>query len=278
MNNCHFVIPIPAKTILYKEITHEMSFTGSFLYTRKNEKENEIQTTILYRTYTVKDTEQAYIERSAEKIERWNEQEKLAANQEGRKPKKKYPPRIERSNYGNDRVILYRDEQMHDKLAAEYRSNIGYDRVHTQEEYEKLEPMFGVIVLRLNDPEITAEAAYLKYKKRWRIETFYNHIRNDVDFNATHIENYYTQQGIAFIMVIESLIYSRFINAIKDSKVPYIHGMSVREALLKAGKLKVSLERDGHWHANQIKGKHITLFTEFGADINSLVQKLNALL
>lgn len=120
-------------------------------------------------------------------------------------------------------------------------------------------------------------ALYKKYKKRWKIETFYNYVRNKLDFNHFHESNYYVQQGISFLLVVEGYIYSEVLKKIEKAEKPFINRMSVSELKLKAGRLKLSKGLDELWHRNTIKENMVDLFTEFGADIDSKVLELNGI-
>ena len=84
------------------------------------------------------------------------------------KPKKHYAQKIKRFAYGDDRVVMYRDEDMHDKMIAEFRQQIGSDDEHTEERLAKLGPGFGIIVIRTNLEKAyySPKDVYENYKKR----------------------------------------------------------------------------------------------------------------
>ena len=113
-------------------------------------------------------------------------------------------------------MVMYRNETMHQKLKEEYLSQIGQDSAHTEDNYKELEPTFGVIVLRSNK-DVAPEQHYCTYKKRWKIETHYHHVRNGADSNDLQMEDYYSMQGISFVLLIEGMIYRRFMNKIKSA-------------------------------------------------------------
>jgi hypothetical protein len=218
----------------------------------------------------LEDTAQKYlVEEAAEK----NAEAAKAAG-EGRKPRRYYARKIPRSENGSDRVIMFRDEEMHDKLVEEFRSQIGQDEVHTVERLEELQDSFGLIILRT---EKSAEPADIfgTYKKRWKIETHYNHVRNGVDFNGLHEQNYYTQQGISFVLLVEGLIYSKFISKLKSSSSGYVKNLSVKECTKKAAHLKLARHQDGHWYTSTPKKKTLQLLEELGVSLEEDVKKLN---
>ncbi len=278
-DECFYVIPVPGMTSISKIVLDEArnvsSFQHSFLFSRKDKNGKESLTPVMYFETNVSLVEDTAYERKKKSVEEFNEA--TASAQPGTKPKKKYLGKLKHTTHCTDRLIVFKDLQMHDRLAAEYLSNIGKDDAHTLEQYILLEPLFGVIILRTNNSEVSADIIYKKYKKRWRIETFYNHVRNGVDFNHFHESNYYVQQGISFLFVVEDCIYSEVLKVIEASAVPYVHNMSINECRLTAGRMKLSMGLDNLWHRNAIKSNLEGLFKEFGVDVDTEVLKLNDL-
>ena len=225
----HFVIPLSENLAVSKAMRTTVQFIGSFQYEKQNESGQIESVTILYRESTMSELEDIAQTLLDDEIRRKNE-ESIASCPKGDKPKKYYRRKIARTNYGQDRVIMYRDEQMHEALSREFREQIGQDNEHTQERYEELEPCFGLILLR-TEKDGTAKEIYMTYKKRWRIETYYNHVKNDTEIEGTHPQDYYSMQGTAFIQMIEGLIYSRFMKQLQGNTSTYINRMSKRECL-----------------------------------------------
>ena len=265
-NEFYFVVPVPDNTILAKMAKESISFTGSFQYNKTYENGKDASDTVLYREFTVKELEDLAQRIANEKVEK-DYQERLKeyeADPVGkRKPRTHKAKQISRSEYQSDKVILLRNETMHRKMRDEYLSQIGQDNVHTQEKYEELEPLFGVIVLRSNKTE-SAEQIYSTYKKRRKIETHYQHIRNGADFNGLQTEDYYSMQGLSFILLIEGLIYRRFIDKLRSAPSAYVNHMSVKECLRKLRHAKVSLHTDKRWYGNKVTTRTNQLLTEMG--------------
>ncbi len=279
-DQCSYLIPVPGMTTIYKIISEQIvqgkEYVGSFAFTRRNKKGKETQTPVLYWETTVSEIEKIAYEKKKKVVEEYNLKSMQEAK-EGEKPKKKYAGKLKLSKHHTDRIIIFKDVQMHDKLAEEYLMNIDIDDQHSMEEFRHLDPLFGVIILRTNNQNITPEEAYKKYKKRWKIETFYNYVRNELDFNHFHESNYYVQQGISFLLIVEGYIYSEVLKKIEKAEKPFINRMSVSELKLKAGHLKLSKGLDGLWHRNAIKENMMDLFTEFGVDIDNKVLQLNGM-
>ena len=79
---------------------------------------------------------------------------------------------------------------------------------------DEVKDMFGVYVLQSNS-EMSATEVFANYKKRWGIETFYQYLKNIGDFNNLMVQDYYKEQGLAFIMLITGQIHQKMISAVK---------------------------------------------------------------
>lgn len=275
-NECFFTIPVPATTILRKTILRHLEFESSFIHQRKDSQGKDAFSSVQYKEYVVSDLEKMAAD-DAVADARQKEEDYLKTLAAGQKRTKRfYPRKIERSKYGTDRIIVFKDQLMHDKLAFDYKKSIG-DGKHTEEEYEKLEGQFGVIALRTNDPNSTPIEVYVEYKDRWGIETYYNYVRNGLDLNGLHTQDYYVQQGIGFLTLVEGQIYSNVLKKIQDASLPYIKNMSVQECVRVAGRLKLAQHPDNTWHQNSMKGKVNDLFEYFGVNIEQMIADLNKL-
>ena len=272
-NECVFTIPVPGTTALRKTAMRHLAFTGSFVHERKDKHGKTVYSSIQYMEYTVTGLEEI-AERDAQEDAAAANAELAKQAKEGEKPRKVYPKKVTKSQYPTDRSIVYRDQLMHDRLYFDYANLIG-DGTHTEEKLAKYDPGFGIILLRTNDPNTTPEEAYVEYKDRWPIETYYNYVKNTVEFKALHEENYYTQQGIGFLIIIESLIQAEVAKLIKDATLPYIHNMSLDEMVRIAGRQKVALHIDNTWHSNVMKGKISDMFEYMGVNVKEDIQKLN---
>lgn len=272
----HFVVPVPENTSIFKPIQSSRSYEGSFSYTKADGDGAIRSVTVLYRETTVSELEDAYQKILDERIERKNQSE-AAECRDGEKPKKHYSRKVKRSDYGGDRVIICRDEAMHKKMVDEYLSQIGSDDEHTSEKLEELAPGFGVIVLRTNlDKEQHSPSdVYCKYKKRWRLETHYNFVENIVRFCGLKTEDYYSMQGLSFLIQVVGQIKSDFMKKMKSSPSKYVSHLSVKECLVKAGHLKLSQHMDGKWRVSITTKKIAELMEQMGVDVKSDVQKLN---
>ena len=166
------------------------------------------------------------------------------------------------------RLIMFRDEEMNTKLRAEYRSKIGTDDRHTEGKYETYKDTFGLIILETNMTE-SAEAVYATYKKRWKIETYYNHVKNQEQFKATHDRDYYTIQAESFIMTIEGLIYSDFMKQLQRDDIKILSGKSVNECISIAARLKLSKHDDGTWHKNKLRSSIMDVIAGLGVDVEA---------
>ena len=270
-----FIIPIPANQIIYKEMVSSLVFKDSFCYERRDEHGNIHTVCVLYRESTVKELIDIHYESEKERIKKLNEEE-VKIN--GKNAKKHYLGKRPTDPYEDDRVIMFRDEEMRSKLIHNYQEQIGIKSDHTQENLDKIKDSFGIIVMRTNlsKDDHPARVVYLKYKRRWNIETHYNFVDNIAKFVNLKTENYYVMQGIAFLVLIVGQIKGHFYKKLRDSSSAYVKSLSLSECLAKAARTKFSQHSDKTWHTNPTSKKHMEIFHEMGVDIANDVKRLNA--
>lgn len=76
---------------------------------------------------------------------------------------------------------------------------------------EKQKKPYGVIVLKPNFKNRSASEIYGCYKGRWSIETFYDSLKNGIDFKSINIDGWALMQGVAFVMLFAGRIDSRIL-------------------------------------------------------------------
>lgn len=154
------------------------------------------------------------------------------------------------SEDGKSKIIIYRDVNQSALDQADYLKNMENGKGnYTEENYIKVKDFFGVIVLQTNCIDKSAQEIFELYKKRWKIETYYNYIKNGVNISALHLDSYYMTQGLSFIMLIVGLIHSEFNKAMNISKIT---GKTVDDVLLEGRFIKIHRNR-GHWAIENMK-------------------------
>ena len=118
---------------------------------------------------------------------------------------------------------------------------------------------FGVYVLRTSSG-LGAPEVFAAYKRRWGIETLYHYVKNVAGFENLKVEDYYKEQGMAFVMLVCGRIHARVIAAVRslgDSTT------SVRDVLLKARRMKL-VRRGKGWELANTRAKDLALFAKMG--------------
>ncbi len=118
---------------------------------------------------------------------------------------------------------------------------------YTEEGLAAAEKDFGLFLLETNDLEKSAKDVFYDYKSRWGIETFYNYIDNDLDFNALYQKDYCSMQGISFIVQISGMIFHDIQIALKE------YDLSVKDVMFKLKGLKLIRERNRYVVRNENK-------------------------
>ena len=152
------------------------------------------------------------------------------------------------ANDDSCRYIAYQDTtragaERQDYIRAMSMGKSGY----TQAGLLVNEQYFGLFLLETNDFKADAETIFCHYKNRWSIETYYNYVRNDVDFNALYQQDYFCMQGVSFIVTVTGMIYHDIKKVADEAKV------SVKEIMREMKKLKISLEGNRWVIQNKIK-------------------------
>ena len=131
---------------------------------------------------------------------------------------------------------------------------------YTEEGLVENELYFGLFLLETNDFDLSAEEVFCHYKDRWSIETYYNYVRNDADFNALYQQDYFCMQGLSFIVTIAGMIYHDIKKVADESK------LSVKEIMREMKKLKITLNGNKWVVENKIKSVR-DVATKVGFDI-----------
>lgn len=160
------------------------------------------------------------------------------------------------------RVLTYRDLS---ESAAEQENYLRHmakgDKSYTAEGFEKYRHYMGVTVLQTSSRDKGAEEIYTLYKKRWAIETFYNYFKNKAGYASLHGEDYYKTQGLAFIMLVSSLIHHEMVEAAKAAE-----GKPIETCLLEARMVKIH-KRHGQWSVCNCLKKQAALFKAFNTSM-----------
>lgn len=99
---------------------------------------------------------------------------------------------------------------------------------------------------------------YDLYAKRWWIETYFDYVKNSLSFDKLNIQDYYKEKGIAYLLLIEGLIYDEVKKNIKN-----VNNNSIKENLFftKAMKLKYDPDKKST-HAVNVTAKISSLFED----------------
>lgn len=160
------------------------------------------------------------------------------------------------------RVIMYKDLTRQALEQDDYRSRIGISPNHTEKKYEQLKDGFGVIILQTN-LDTDAEEIYQRYKKRWKIETFYNFLKNEIEFDTTNQQDYYKIQGLSFIMQIVGMINREFILKIRNLNQP-------ANSVLTEGRFIKLVKNKSVWEIGNYNKKTKEMFESLSIDLANI--------
>ena len=139
----------------------------------------------------------------------------------------------------------------------------GYDEA----KLETAERTFGVIILETTHAG-TPEEIYNYYKDRWSIEIYYDYLKHQMDFNALGVQGWAKLQGLAFMMLLATLINGSIQEKLKQSP---LSGVYMPEVLLTASSIK-AMKRNGKWTIENASKAERNLFkalsVSIGAELN----------
>ena len=112
----------------------------------------------------------------------------------------------------------------------------------TEARLEAVEKTFGVIILETTHGG-TPEEIYNYYKDRWGIEIYYDYLKHQMDFNALGVQDWAKLQGLAFMMLLSTLINGSIQERLKQSTLSSVY---MPEVLLTASSIK-AMKRNDMW-------------------------------
>lgn len=175
--------------------------------------------------------------------------------------------------YEGRRFVAYQDTVMAASDEENYKQAIKKGvRGFTEEglQREKDTNRFGLIILETNIPEDSksSEVLYLDYKQRWNIETYYDYVRNGLDFNALCQHDYHQLQGLSFLVTVSGMIYH---NVKKRSKET---GVSFKELMDNSRAVKIVDEKSGDWRIENTPKPVREILKEFGISLTKYISDL----
>ena len=160
----------------------------------------------------------------------------------------------------NTYVYVFRDIDENEKCRYNYQHYMELGRSgYTQEKFEQSKETFGVYVLQSNSAK-SAEEVFGGYKKRWGIETLYQYMKNKADFNDLMIQDYYKEQGFAFLMLVTGQIHQKMITAVKKLGN---NAISVHDILLMARCMKME-RRGSNWNLKNARKRDLQILKQLG--------------
>lgn len=167
---------------------------------------------------------------------------------------------FERKISDTERVLIFRDVDENEKCLFNYQRCIDQGKKgYTPEKLKENQEFFGVYVFQTNSTKSPSEI-FTTYKKRWGIETFYQYLKNRGDFNDLKFQDYYDEQGFAFIMLVTGQIHQEMMNKVRRLEN---RTTSSFDLLLKARALKLE-KRGQYWQLKNARKKDLEILEKVG--------------
>jgi Transposase DDE domain. len=165
-------------------------------------------------------------------------------------------------------VAVYHNRTEQARLCADYLKNIEEGKKgYSEENFAKLKDTFGLIVLETNLGKSEKEI-YEPYKARWTIETYYERLKNGINFSSLHLDDYAVTQGVAFIMLLVGRIDGKLLAAAKKVK------RTRKELITLMSFLKLTSDSKGA-RIHNIKKEHNAVCEELQIKLDPSKKHLN---
>ena len=152
--------------------------------------------------------------------------------------------------YNGKRYIAYKDTT---RASAERQTYIRKIRSgkssYTEEGLAENDIDFGLFLIETSDMKKTPKEIFCDYKSRWKIETFYEYIDNEMNFNTIYQQDYCGMQGLGFIVQIAGMIYHDLRIVLDEVN------LSLRDVINELKGIKMSKERARWMIRNNTKSK-----------------------
>ena len=139
---------------------------------------------------------------------------------------------------------------------------------YSEAKLEAAERNFGVIVLETTHGG-TPEEMYNYYKDRWSIETYYDYLKHQMDFNALGVHDWAKLQGLAFMMLLSTLINGSIQERLKQST---LSGIYMPEVLLTASSIK-AMKRNDTWTIENASKAERELFKALSVPVGAELKR-----
>ena len=169
---------------------------------------------------------------------------------------------------GSKRFIYFKNVTEAERLSYTYLANLDKGKPnYSQAQYDEQSKSFGVILLETNMMNKTAKEIYESYEARWSIETYYDRLKNGINFESLNIDDWALMQGVTFVMLLAGRIDARILRDAKALK------MTRKELLSFFSFLKLTDDKKGITIHNQ-KVKHAEVAETLGLVLDTTIKCL----
>lgn len=148
------------------------------------------------------------------------------------------------------RYIAYKDTTRESAERQDYIKKIRSGKKgYTENNLGENEIDFGLFIMETSDVTSHPKKIFCDYKSRWSIETFYEYIDNEMDFNTIYQQDYCGMQGLGFIVQIAGMIYHDLRQVMDEAN------LSLRDVINELKGIKMSKERTRWMIRNNTKSK-----------------------
>lgn len=166
------------------------------------------------------------------------------------------------------RRVCYVDTAMAGAERATYARHMAEGKAgYTAEGLVAAEKDFGLFILECSDTTKTPQQIYCDYKERWGLETFYDYVKHDLDFEALHLQGAAGTRGLAFVVHVAGLVHAEVVSSLSGT------GVSLSDAVEILSDVMLTRVRDGFRMQNETKEVR-ELCGRIGLDLSAGVKRV----
>lgn len=130
---------------------------------------------------------------------------------------------------------------------------------YSLEVLQKKQMLFGTIVLE-SDLDLSPEAAYAAYSRRWEIEIVMRFYKTACDFDETRVQDDYSVIGSEFCDFLSTVLTFRLIHAFDKAKL--LDRMTYKKIMSVLARAKKTRMNESDWQLIRLNPSYITILQE----------------
>lgn len=133
------------------------------------------------------------------------------------------------------RRVCYVDSTMAGAEKATYARKLAEGKPgYTAEGLAEAEKDFGLFILECSDATMSPREIFEAYKERWKIETFYDYVKHELEFETLYQQDHCRTQGLAFVVQIAGMVHAEASASLAGTGVTFSEAVEILSDVMLA--------------------------------------------